>query len=163
MQISSVGSPFGCTPCLAAGLVSRLHIVWTVSGSARYVWSSLPSPRTGNPFGPQGRSVDGRELGDLRQDERLALTGSTSRVAGRVASGSPYLHIGQGVETRQQRAGRDVLPCRYPRQGFSPRQSQRRGSRQAAGFHVGKVEAARTPSGCEGCGQARPRQDSAAA
>jgi hypothetical protein len=80
-----------------------------------------------------------RQQGDLRLEERFVSAGTAGGSAGRVASGSSYLHTGQGTQTRQQRAGRDLFSCWYSGQGFSARKPQRRGSREAAGVHVGEI------------------------
>lgn len=176
MQKSTVASPVQDTPCLAAGLPACLRRSQAAGERAGHACSATHVVFAGRAFVREALSVDEesaadgllragvtrrsvRQKGVLRQDERFVLAGFASGTAGRVASGSSYLHIGQGVETRQQRARRDVLPCRYSRQGVSPRKSQRRRSRQAAGVHFSKVEAAGATLGCPGRRQTDARHD----
>jgi hypothetical protein len=175
MHTSTVTSPVRDIRCLAARHQACLRSSQVVAEHMRSACSVAHVFDAGHALGSGNISADGEpaldvllcagslarsvgQKGVLRQDERFALAGFASDAAGRVASGSSYLHIGQGVETRQQRAGRDMLPCRYSRQGFSPRKSQRRRSRQAARVHFGQVEAAGASSGRPGRRQADARQ-----
>lgn len=176
MQVSNATSWRKGIPCDGMGLAARLQTQAMMrprrSGSGFLVAKpdchtaitglacghAHAADATGELLQPNVRFSRDRQQGDLRLDERLALAGVASDVAGRVASGSSYLHVGQGAKARQQRAGRVVLPCWYPRQGVSPRQSQRRGSREAAGVHVGEVQAAGASVGRSGCRQTARRR-----